>query len=157
MISAIQNYCTSTCVSIVEATNRAVDALNRTIQRVREYRLGLIVCSLGMAYLHDYNAVLLYGIIGGVCYKSINKIDKSINALYHACFIVFEPLLEYKIYNQRVLYYPLKALSIVTGVLSYFYFMPITLFLTEGYIALSCGADLVSSSRRLVKKYTNNS
>lgn len=152
IINAIQNCYTATYNSIWGATSRAIGALNKTIQNVRQYNLGLIACSMGLAYFRDYNIVVIYGVIGGIFYKQVKAVEESVNTLFKAFLIIIDPIRNYKICNRRIFYYPLNALLLITGGLAYLYYMPITILLTEAYIATRCGADLISTSRELVAK-----
>lgn len=149
MIKAIQQCYSSNRTEIGNAINPAIEALNKTIDLIGQYNLGLMAISLACAYFHDYNIVLLYGIIGGIFYKQVPEITESVNAIYESCFLVVKPLLDYKIKNYRVLNYPIKGMMGATAIFSYILLKPISLILTEACVCIRFGADLVATSRKI--------
>lgn len=153
MIRAIQYCYTSTRDCLWDATTRAIDALNKTVKLIGEYNIGLIAFALACAYFHDYNYVVVYGVIGGVFYNQVNEVAQSVNAVYQACFIIAEPILDYRVFNYRILKYPGQTLMYGGGIFTFLLFKPITLLLAECYYCMRCGANLVSTSRRLLEEH----
>jgi hypothetical protein len=153
MIKAIQNCYAYTWNSIKQVRNFAVDTLNKTIQFIAEHNLGLIAFALGCAFFHDYNIVLLYGVIGGIFYKYVPEIAETVDAIYQACFLVFKPLTDYKIFNKRLLKYPIYGLIYLSGGVTYILLKPLTLILTEAYLCIRSGAALAAASRNLVERF----
>lgn len=146
------SYLTSTWHNLLNAASRAVDALNKTIKLIGEYNLGLIAFSSACAYFHDYNIVLIYILIGGVFYKQVPEIVNSVNAIYQSCFLVTKPIRDYRIFNYKLLNYPLQALIYGSGVFNFLLLKPFSLLFTEAYFCIRCGANLVAASRRIVEK-----
>ncbi len=168
MIKTIQSYYTYTWDNIREAANRAIhaltnnratDAINRTIKFIGEYNLGLFAFALGCACFHDYNIVIIYGVIGVIFYNQVPEIAKSVDALYQSCFLIFDPLIEHPLFDHPVLYYPLKTViygSIYgVGLFTYLLFKPLTSILTEAYLCIRFGAAIVAAGRRLFERRNN--
>lgn len=152
MINAIQNCYSFAADSIYQVTQFTTNTLNKTITFIAKYHLHLFACALACAVFHDYVLIVLYGVIGGVFYSQVPELEKTVNDIYLASFLVFKPITDCRIFNRQIFKKPVHGLVYLGGSLSYIWLNPISSLLAEAYICIRCGAAFARACRDLVAR-----